>query len=121
MEVKLLRARESLKKPFVMRKIVGEENCACALTKPHSLAQMKDLLDIMDASSVHREAANDRRVDHIAARRVEPGRAAKARRADDDVEDQDMREVEKILGYTWRSGVLDDGCLDYSFEFCSRT
>ena len=68
---------------------------------------MKDLLEIMDANIVHREAANDRRVDHIAARKVEPERVAKARWADDDVEDEDMGEVEKILGYAWRSGVLD--------------
>ena len=108
LEVKFLWVQESLKKKrFVIRKIGGKDNCADVLTKPQSLTQMKDLLDIMDANIIHREAANDRRVDHIAARRVEPERVAKARWADDDVEDEDMCEVEKILGYAWRSAVLD--------------
>ena len=98
MEVKFLWVQESLKKKrFVIRKIGGKDNCADVLTKPQSLTQMKDLLDIMDANIIHREATSDRRVDHIAARRVEPERFAKARWADDDVDDEDMSESEWIL------------------------
>ena len=68
---------------------------------------MKDLLDIMDARIIHREAANDRRVDHTAAIRVGPEPIAKARCADDDVDDEDMCEVENSFSYAWETGVLD--------------
>ena len=66
---------------------------------------MKDLLDSMGAKIIYREVAHDQRVGHVEARRVEPGRVAKVRWADDivdgKIDDEDTCEVEKVFNYAW--------------------
>ena len=105
MEVKFLWIQESLKrKRFVIRKIAGVDNCADVLTKPQSFAQNKNLLNIMNANVLHREAANDQQVDHVEARRFRLEPVARVRWADDIIDDMasdDLCEINKVLGYTW--------------------
>jgi len=120
MEVKFLWIQESLKrKRFVIRKIAGVDNCADVLTKPQSFAQMQNLLNIMNANVLHREAANDQHIDHVEARRFRPERVARARWADDIIDDMasdDLSEINKVLSYTWTNPDFNRVCISSSCD-----
>ena len=120
MEVKFLWIQESLKrKRFVIRKIAGVDNCADVLTKPQSFAQMQNLLNIMNANVLHREAANDQQVDHVEARRFRLERVARVRWADDIIDDMasdDLSEINKVLSYTWTNPDFNRVCISSSCD-----